>query len=252
MVCNLYATRQKLLLKWYSASTMNEIDIYNESLLSRKLEVQSAKGWDLEKDLNWDQGVDLSKFLLPLDQESILFPDANADQKRVISQLMGLIIASSISELEKVACELKEPSWDRFLRKHPISPEFRTLGEHFYEDEKKHSEAFSRYIDSFALELGVDPQDLKQLLPQSNQTIQGQIFKLNSMAGGMAIWWLIAAVEEESILFYRYIQNMKSDIDPLYYQLHKLHFEEEVRHKSYAFMMLKAHEEFSSIPSKLM
>ena len=230
---------------------MKEIDIYNEALLSRQLEVQSVNGWNIEKDLNWDQGIDLSKFLLPLDEGSILFPNADKSQKRVISQLMGLIIASTISELEKIAYELKGPSWDRFLRKHPISPEFRKLGEHFYEDEQKHSKAFSRYIDKFALELGVEPNDLKQLLPQSNQTIQGQIFKLNSMAGGMAIWWLIAAVEEESILFYKYIKEMKSDIDPLYYQLHKLHFEEEIRHKSYAFMMLKAHEEFSSIPNKL-
>lgn len=231
---------------------MQEIDIFDEVKLARLLEVQKTHGWDLEKDINWSSGVDLSKSLLPMNKNSILFPNATKEQRLVISQLMGLIVASSISQLETIANDLKEPTWNRFLRKYPVNPELFELGEHFYEDEMKHSIAFSRYIDKFALEVNVDPSDLKQFLPQANNSMAGQIYKLNSLAGGMAIWWLIAAVEEESILFYRYIKDMQEHVDPLYYQIHKLHFEEEVRHKSYAFMMLKVHEEFSTTPQSLL
>ncbi|OUR99535.1 hypothetical protein A9Q84_00515 [Halobacteriovorax marinus] len=231
---------------------MQEIDIFDEVMLSRQLEVQKSKGWDLDKDLNWSGGVDLSKSLLPLNQNNMLFPNATSEQKLVISQLMGLIVASSIAQLEQVANDLKEPTWNRFLRKYPVNPELFELGEHFYEDEMKHSMAFNRYIDSFAAQVNVDPSDLRQFLPQANNSIATQIYKLNSLAGGMAIWWLIAAVEEESILIYKYMKGMKGSVDPLYYQLHKLHFEEEVRHKSYAFMMLKVHEEFSNTPQSLL
>lgn len=230
---------------------MKEIDIYDETYLRRQLEVQKSKGWDLEKDLPWDLGVDSSKFLLPIDKKAMFFPDASKEQRRAISQLMGLIVASTISELESIANDLKGPTWDRFLKKYPVNPELYELGVHFYEDEQKHSLAFKKYIDLFAESVNTDPKDLRKLLPQSNKTLLGQIYKMNSLAGGMAIWWLIAAVEEESIVFYNYIRNHKASIDPLYYQLHRLHFEEEIRHKSYAFMMLKVHEEFAGTPSNV-
>ncbi len=215
------------------------------------LQVQQAQGWDLEQDLAWDQGVDLSKFLLPIEKKSSFFPKASLDERRVISQILGLIVASSIAEMESIADELKGPTWERLLKKFPVNPELYELGTHFFEDEKKHSQAFRRYIDTFAHALNVDPADLKSILPQSNKTLLKQVFKLNSLAGGMAIWWLIAAVEEESIMFFKYIRGHKENIDPLYYNLHRLHFEEEIRHKSYAFMMLKVHEEFASTPQAL-
>lgn len=213
--------------------------------------MQKVHGWDLEHDLVWDQGVDLSKFLLPIEKKSNFFPSASFDERRVISQILGLIVASSIAEMESIAVELKEPTWERLLKKYPVNPELYELGNHFYEDENKHSQAFKKYIDKFAEALNVDPSDLKSILPQSNKTLLKQVFKLNSLAGGMAIWWLIAAFEEESILFFRYIKDHKENIDPLYYNLHRLHFEEEIRHKSYAFMMLKVHEEFETTPHTL-
>ncbi|WP_417335005.1 diiron oxygenase [Halobacteriovorax marinus] len=225
-----------------------KIDIYDEQRLARQLEIQKKKSWDIEKDINWDQGIDLSKSFLPLSNIDSLFTGASKPQLRAISQLMGLIVASTISQLEDVAYRLKVPVWESFLRKHPVNPELYQLGEQFFEEEKKHSRAFNQYIDLFAKEVNIDPIDLKRILPRAHNTSIEKIYTLNSKIGGMAMWWLIAAVEEESILFYHLLNEVKDHVDPLYYNLHRCHFEEEVRHKSYAHMMLEVYNEFSSTP----
>jgi hypothetical protein len=229
-----------------------DIDIYDEEKISRLLHVQKARGIDFDHDINWSQSIDISKSLLPLDSNAILFPDANPEQRLVISQLMCLIVAATISELEDVALQLKIPTWEKVLRKYPVNPEIYELGKHFYEDEQKHSRAFKRYIDLFAESVNIDPIDLKCFLPKGEQSLSSKIYKLNSLAGGMAVWWLIAAVEEESILIFDYMKNMKGDVDPLYYQLHKCHYEEEIRHKSYASIMLKINQDFARTPQALL
>lgn len=227
------------------------MDLYNEEKLSRLLHIQKVKGWDLEQDFNWSAGVDLSKHLLPLDNNAILFPNASAEQRLVISQFMGLIVASTIAQLEEVANRLKGPTWEKVLDKYPVNPEMYDLGEHFFEDETKHSQTFNRYIDLFAKEVNVEPGLLKEFLPSTKDSMLKHIYRLNSLAGGMAIWWLIAAVEEESILFYELIRNVKDQVDPLYYQIHRLHYEEEIRHKSYANLMLQLNKDFSKAPTAL-
>ncbi|MBT5093271.1 MAG: hypothetical protein HOM21_03445, partial [Halobacteriovoraceae bacterium] len=227
------------------------MNLYDEKKLARLLEVQKVKGWDLERDINWSRGIDLKKPLLPLDNNAILFPNASSEQRLVISQMMGLIVASTISQLEDIANRLKVPTWERILDKYPVNPEMVELGEHFYADEIKHSKAFNRYIDLFAKEVNVTPEQLKEFLPSSRNSLLGGIYKLNSMAGGMALWWLIAAVEEESILFFEYIRNVKGEVDPLYYELHKCHYEEELRHKSYASLMLQLNHDFSKVPARV-
>jgi len=230
---------------------MAAINIYDEEKIARLLYVQKAQGIDFNQDIDWKRSIDLNKLLLPLDQNALLFPNAGQEQRLVISQIIGLVVAATISELEDVAYKLKGPTWENVLRKYPVNPEIYEMGELFYEDEKKHSEGFKRYIDLFAERVNVDPFELRQLLPSSQNTISKKVYELNSLAGGMAIWWLIAAVEEESILIFNYMRKCKSDIDPLYYDLHKAHFEEEIRHKSYASIMLQINSEFAGIPRNL-
>lgn len=227
-------------------------DIYDEQKLARQLEIQKKKEWDFDKDIDWSMGVDLSKSLLPLDNNKSIFPGASEAQLRVISQLMGLIVASTISQLEQVACKLKEPVWNNFLNKHPVNPELLELGEQFFKEEAKHARTFNKYIDTFAKEINIDPDDLKSFLPSSENSAIEKIYTMNSQMGGMAMWWLISAVEEEAILFYHFLSEVKPSVDPLYYQIHRCHFEEEVRHKSYAQMMLEVYKEFETGPRSMM
>lgn len=230
---------------------MSVIDVFDEEKIARLLHVQKAQGIDFNRDINWSQSIDLNKALLPLDSHAILFPDANPEQRLVISQLMGLIVAATIAELEDVAVRLKSYTWENVLRKYPVNPEIYEMGELFYQDEEKHSRAFKRYIDLFAEQVNVDPKDLAEFLPSSNRSFSEKMYKLNSKAGGMAIWWLIAAVEEESLLIFDHMRKDKHKVDPLYYELHKCHYEEEIRHKSYAAIMLQINDEFAKTPQAL-
>lgn len=226
---------------------MSAIDIYDEDKIARLLHVQKVQGIDFMQSIDWSSSIDLQKPLLPIDANALLFPEANDEERLVISQVMGLIVASTISELEEVAIGLKGPTWDKVLDKYPVNPEIRELGELFYEDERKHSIAFKRYIDLFAEKVNVDPDDLRKFLPTS-QKLARSMYQMNSYFGGMAIWWLIAAVEEESILIFNQMKQDKANIDPLYFAVHKAHYEEEIRHKSYASIMLQINHDFSHTP----
>lgn len=225
---------------------MHHFNIYDESYLEKRLHVQKTHEWDFERDINWNQSIDTSKYLLPLDKSNIIFPGASSEQRLAISQFMGLIVASTVSQLEMVALKLKGPTWEKPLRKYPINPEFVNLGEQFYAEEEKHSRAFDKYIDKFAGALNIEPEQLRNFLPSANKTLIKKLYSLNAELGGSALWWLVAAVEEESILFYKLIHQSRFDIDPLYYQIHRCHYEEESRHASYAPMMLEFHHQFST------
>lgn len=231
---------------------MKAPDLYDEKKLARQLQMQRRLTWDLETRLDWSLGVDLTKPLLPLDHDNILFPEADPEQRLVISQLMGLIVASTIAQLEQIANDLKGPTWERVLNKYPVNPEFYELGLQFYREEAKHAVAFNRYIEMFSTALGVEPDDLKRFLPEANKAFYKKAYALNSVAGGMSLWWLVTAVEEESVVIFRYMERFKERIDPLYFQLHRAHFEEELRHKSYALMMLQLFEEFSGVKRSLL
>ena len=222
--------------------------MYAEDELKKSLLHQQKHAWDIEKDINWNLGVDLNRFLLPLDKKNVMFPEATEDQRLAISQFLGLLVAGAIAELEKVLILCKEPCWNKVLRQYPVNPELYDLGEEFIAEEEKHAKAFDRYIDSFASAVNVDPEDLRQLLPTVNEKLIQPVFKWDGLLGGMALWWVVAAVEEESIEIFKLMRPHKKSIDPLYYNIHKLHFEEEMRHASYAFLMLELFAERAGSP----
>ena len=222
--------------------------LYNEDELSKSLEMQQKLAWDLEKDFNWSGGVDLTRPLVPLNKNSKLYKSLSNEQRLVLSQILGLIVNESFNEFEMSLERFRKQCFDDVLDKYPVNPEFLALGVEFFEDEHKHSLAFLRYTEIFAKELGIEVSELKAILPSMQNNKLAEVFNINSIAGGSAIWWLAAAVEEESILLYHFLRLFRNDVDPLYYQLHKNHFEEEARHASFAFMMLELIEKRSKTP----
>ena len=95
-----------------------------------------------------------------------------------------------------------------------------------------------RFLSIFAKETNVSVSELQSLLPVLDKSKIESLFRVNGVVGGQALWWVVAAVEEESIMVYRHLHKFKKDLDPLYYELHRKHFEEETRHAAYAFLML--------------
>jgi P-aminobenzoate N-oxygenase AurF len=231
---------------------MDTLDIYDEHKLSRQLQMQKRLAWDMEKRIPWSLGIDLSAPLLPLGSCSAILPNASEDQILVLSQLIGLIVAATISQLEQVAYDLQGPTWEAVLNRYPVNPEMYELGAQFFKEEQKHSVVFNRYIAMFADAVNVDADDFKKFLPKADRTLTKKAYALNSAAGGMSMWWLIAAVEEESLAIFRQMQPHQTALDPLYYQIHRAHFEEELRHKSYATLMLNLFDEFSGVTSRVL
>lgn len=230
-----------------------KFDIFNEKKLERLLNLQLEKEIDFEKRINWNLGIDITKPFLPLFDALDFLNFKCIEEKLALSQLMGLIVAATISELEIVANTLKIPCFDNIFNKYPVNPEMHALGEQFFKEEKKHAKAFQKYIDTFANTVNIEPKTLKEFLPstQNSKIIRG-LYKLNANAGGMALWWLVAAVEEESILIYKHLNSAKGTCDPLYEEIHRCHFEEEVRHKSYACMMIELVNQISKKPNTLL
>ncbi len=46
--------------------------------------------------------------------------------------------------------------------------------------------------------------------------------------GGHAFWWVVAVVEEVALLIYQAVYRHRKQMDPLFYQIHRKHFEEEI------------------------
>jgi hypothetical protein len=238
-------------------------DPFDHLALRKQLDFQREHVFDLEHDLNWQEPIDLGRFFLPIDDEAIAFPGANADQRLVLSQLLGLVINNTISEMEDVANKLKHVAWRQILDEFPVNPEMEALGEQFFAEEMKHAELFRRFQAKFCAQTGIDPDDLRQIMPQAyGSTFQTAIRK-NAELGGHAFWWVVAIVEEVSVLIYQQLYRTRKELDPLYYQVQRRHFEEESRHTSYAFLMLelirrrsrnfrqKMHQRFDLVYSEL-
>lgn len=219
------------------------MDIFNHHKIAQKIRVQKIKEWNLS-DINWEMGIDLSKPFLPFPQHPNL-SFASEEDSLVFSQYLGLIGANSIGSFEKAGHLLKPIMFDKILDKYPVGPEFREMGEQFFAEEVKHSKMFDRYIDTFADTLGISPEELRGVLPSADPNWEQKIYHLNSLVGGRAAWWLVVALEEVSILVYHLIRKAPMEVDPLTYEIHKLHFEEEIRHKSFAHMMLELLDQFS-------
>jgi hypothetical protein len=206
--------------------------------LQHQIGLQKKHAWDLDDDIPWHLGIDQSKFLLPLDDQSIAFPGASVEQQLALSQFMGLVVNATISEMEDALPKLKYSGWQRMIDEYPVGPEIVELGEMFFDEEAKHARAFGKYLDIFCNTLGVDREELDPLLPKAFGSNFQRAITQNAYNGGHAFWWVVASVEEVSISIYHQIFRHRPFIDPLYYQLHRRHLEEESRHANYAFLML--------------
>ena len=216
-----------------------ESQLFDSERHNRQTQLQRKRAWDLDKDFSWDQPINTKSFLLPLDQDAVAFPGANSKQRLALSQYMGLVVNNTIAEMELVAHRLKEIAWRQQLERNPVNREFIDLGEEFFSEESKHAAAFRRYNQCFANAMKIPLHHLKKILPQSTGTSFLNSIYSNSLAGGYAFWWVVALVEEESILIFELIHSFKKDIDPLFFAIHQKHFEEESRHSNYAFLMLE-------------
>ena len=226
--------------------------LYDEKKILSYLKKQKKHAWSLESDFSWSSDIDFSKEFVPLPDNFILTPHINENQKILVSQLVGLMINSSICELEGALERSKRQCWTDVINQYPVSPEFEALGENFFVEEKKHSDAFEIFLEKFANQTNVSVQELKSILPTLNESKIEKLFRMNSYLGGKALWMVVAAVEEESIEVYKQMKPHKQDIDPLYFELHQKHFEEETRHASFAFLMLELLEERTSTPVKML
>jgi len=231
---------------------MSVTNPFDFASLSDQVLRQRKHAWNLEQDFNWARGANASLPLLPLDSDAVAFPGVSAEQRLVLSQLIGLLVNSTIAEMENVIEEVKDDGWAKLLKRFPVNPEMWELGELFFEEEAKHSQMFYRYNEKFAQALGIDYADLKQLLPNAFTSPFIKALKLNAYSGGNAFWWAVASVEEVSIKLFQQMREHKDSLDPLYYEVHQKHMEEEARHHNYAFLMLSLIESKShSLKEKL-
>lgn len=227
-------------------------NLYDEKNLLIYLAKQKKHAWDVEKDFNWNLAIDLTKEFVPLPKDFILSPYLNEQQRVLVSQLIGLMINSTICELEGALERSKKQCWLDIINQYPVSPEFEALGENFFIEEEKHSQAFDKFLEKFAAETNVTVDELKLILPTLNESKIEALFRMNSFLGGKALWMVVAAVEEESIEVYKQMKPHRDKIDPLFLALHQKHFEEETRHASFAFLMLELLEERTSTPVKML
>lgn len=218
---------------------MKSVSLYDEAALSNLLKMQRENGWDLEDSIEWSTAIDLNKPLVALDEGALFFPGASQEERLVVSQMMGLIIASTICEMEECLVRVRKVAFENVVKRYPVSPEFIELGEQFFAEEVKHSQAFRRYMTLFAHATGVDLNDLKSVLPQIEKSKTEWLLKKNLETGGSAFWWIVAEVEQEFLLLYNTLSPFKSLIEPLYFDLHRKHFEEEARHAPFPFLMLE-------------
>ncbi|MCC7441577.1 MAG: hypothetical protein IT285_08090 [Bdellovibrionales bacterium] len=215
------------------------LDLYDAESLARLAERQREGHWDLDRDIPWERSVDLSRGLVPLDDAALLFPGAERDQRRVISQFMGLVIAAAIYEMEEALLRLRKECWQDIRERHAVSPAFEDLGDLFFEEESKHSAAFRRFVQVFARAQGIDPEDLSSILPRVQGTVEERWLRANAKKGGRSFWWIVALVEQEFLLLYHAFKPFKDSLDPLYFTIHERHFEEEARHAPFPYLVLE-------------
>ena len=217
---------------------MATTDCHDYEKLSDQIQRQKKYAWDLNTDIPWSLGVDPRKALLPLDSNAIVFPGINGEERLALSQLTGLFVNAAISEMESVIDKLRVCAWKRCLKNFPVNPEIEALGELFFEEELKHAHLFRKFNHLFCEKMGLDSNELATILPQTYGSKFLDRIVSNAKAGGHAFWWVVASVEEVSIAVFQEMVGHEADIDPLFYDIHRRHMEEEVRHSNYAFLIL--------------
>ena len=188
---------------------------------------------------------------MPLDEDAILFPGASSEERLAISQIMGLLVATCIHEMEECLIRLRRECWDEPRQRTPLSPEFRDLGELFFEEELKHSTAFRRYTEKYAAECGIEPADLAAILPKIQGSKAEQMLRLHLRTGGQGFWWIVALVEQEFLQLYHAFRPFRRQLEPLYFEIHEKHFEEEARHVSFPYLMVELARARQSAPVAL-
>ncbi len=221
---------------------MGKPSLYLEATLAEQCNLQKTHAWDLESAIDWNRSVDLSKPFVPLDESALFFPGASAEQRLAISQMMGLVIAASVCEMEECLLRLKKSCFHDVCDRHPVSPEFENLGELFFEEEEKHSKAFRRFLKIFSEEVHLDPWSLREVLPMIEQTKTEWLLRKNLDQGGHTFWWVVANVEQEFLRLYTTLQPFQKALDPLYFDLHRRHYEEEARHSSFPYFMIEIYQ----------
>jgi hypothetical protein len=215
------------------------ISLYDHEAIARLTKQQKDQEWDLERSFDWAAPLKMDRPLLPLDENALYFPGASPEERLAISQMMGLVVAISICEMEECLLRLRNECWDQIKNEHPVSREFNELGEQFFVEEKKHSESFRKFFNLYAAKLNVDPKDLIEVLPVIEGTRTETILRNNSKNFGRSFWWIVVSVEQQFLHLFSLMRGQKDRIEPLYYELHKKHFEEESRHAPFPFLMLE-------------
>jgi len=209
-----------------------------KSKYRKMLRLQEAQEWDIEADIHWNNHHQTWQ-LIPNCQGFAKTYLLNDQEQVVFSQFLGLMAVKAISQHEKILASVQEDCWRKPLQKKNSNCDYRELGEQFFKEEAKHSKAFAKYIDVFAASRNMDINELNSILPEYKNSWMASIFKWNSKLGGRAIWWLVMITEEESLALFRSIRSHKKAVDPLFYELNECHFQEEIRHSSYAPLMLR-------------
>lgn len=222
--------------------------LYDEESLGKLARLQRQHAWDLEKEIDWNRGIDLRKPLVALDQDALLFPGASSEQRLAISQMMGLVIAAAIFEMEECLIRLRRESWETLRDRMPVGPEFTDLGELFFQEEIKHSTAFKRYTGRYAQALGVELPELLAVLPSLENTRTEKLLRVDCKTSGKTFWWIVANVEQEFLRIYHSLRPFKAQLDPLYFEIHQRHFEEEARHAPFPYLVLDLLAERSPQP----
>ncbi len=205
-----------------------------ETKYERILNEQRRHEWDAETDIPWTQ-LDVTRPLLPLDRLELGQALTCERERLVVSQFLGLVLIQAIAQHEAILGVIRDRCVASIVRRHELGPGATALLEQFFEEEAKHSGAFARYVSEFASVQGFPEATLTSLLPKySRDSWFTKLFLLNSRLGGNAVWHLVHLTELESIDLFRYLRATDPDaqVEPVYFALNRLHYEEEVRHIS--------------------
>ncbi|WPU64209.1 hypothetical protein [Peredibacter starrii] len=199
--------------------------------------------YDFDKDIPWNQGLTLSQTLLPIPANCSFINELTKNEKHAASWVLGLLAASAIKEHEKVLNQMRTICFER-EPKAKNNHAFAMEGKQFFLEEAVHSAAFSRFLDMTAKELNLSREELSSFLPSfDKKSLVARLYAFEGLLGGKAIWWTVAATEEESIRLFQQMAPHKNHTDSVFFSLNRLHFLEESRHSSFSYEMLSMPEQ---------
>ena len=169
------------------------------------------------------------RLLLPVEAQGPFLGSLSQKELHAFSWALGLLAASSIKEHEKILNVLRP------LAAPGNDPE--TLS--FFLEEAVHAGAFENFLHAAARTLNLTPEELSSFLPTyKRDSFCARAYALEARLGGHAIWWAVAATEEESIRLFQSMKKHHAEIDSPFFELNRLHFLEESRHSSFSYRMM--------------